>query len=792
MANVKKRKKKKNEHKALRLTLITLLVVFLFSCVSAAGIGLAMIKSAPPLDVDKVLNPSEPSVIYDDKNKLVDTVISDTYRTIVSYDEVPSNLKNAFISIEDERFFNHGGIDYKRVFGAFIRNISNKLKGRSTLQGASTITQQLIRNTLLSQEVKIKRKVQEMYLSLKLEKKVSKEKILEAYMNTIPLGGSAYGIESAAKQYFSKSVKDLNLIECAFIAGLPQSPSTFYNAAMNQKNTERYIHRTKLVLNKMYEHKYISKGDFDKSIAYINKNKIPLKTSNINISRLNYEWFSREIIKQVKKDLMDEYKISPTEADKTIMYGGLKIYGTMDKSLQDFSQKTLDNLDEILGIYSNNSNGITQPEASASMIDYKTGDVKVLIGGRGKQPPLSFNRATEFYRAPGSTIKPLTVYAPIIDTKKASAASSYNDAPVPEDIGRFYPDGGEPYNPKNSPNIFEGKMTLREALMKSKNVVSVRLEHQLGLKTATQYGKKFGLAIDDTRDATSMAALSLGQLSAKTGVSGTNTLGMASAYGAFGNKGDLAKPVVYKKVIDRTGKVLLENKYSSSNVITPEAAYIVYDLLKGPVSFKPGATGSKANFGPMTRGKTGTSDKSIDLWFCGLSPYYSASVWIGKDDYSPFNNGEFGRYIGSSDAAIVWKIIMEEAHKNLEYKDLPKPEGVTEAYVCSESGKIPSSSCPKSSIKLEFFMKGTVPGEICDYHTGFFNKYFKNDNDKDNNKKNDDNIDNNKDNNDNNIDDKDNNKEQNENNNKNTINEKKQNSGKHKIKNIINKKSNII
>lgn len=733
MANVRKRKKKKNEHKALRLTIITLLMIFLFSCVAAAGIGLAMVKSAPPLDVDKVLNPSEPSVIYDDKNKLVDTVISDTYRTIVSYKEVPDNLKNAFISIEDERFLNHKGIDYKRVFGAFLRNISNKLNGNSALQGASTITQQLIRNTLLSQEVRIKRKVQEMYLSIQLEKKVSKEQILEAYMNTIPLGGSAYGIESASKQYFSKNVKDLNLIESAFIAGLPQSPSTFYNAVMSQKNTERYINRTKLVLNKMYDNNHISKEDFDKSIAYIDKNKIPIKTSNINISRLNYEWFSREIIKQVKKDLIAKYNISSTEADKTIMYGSLKIYGTMDKSLQDFSQNTLDNLDRILGINSRDYNGIIQPEASTSIVDYKTGDIKVLVGGRGNQPPLSFNRATEFYRAPGSTIKPLTVYAPIIDTKHSTAATSYDDAPVPENIGRLYPDdGGKPYSPKNSPNIYEGKMTLREALMKSKNVVSVRIEHELGLKTGVQYGKKFGLYIDDINDGTSISALSLGQLSAKTGVSGTNSLGMAAAYGVFGNKGALSKPIVYKKVVDKTGKVLLENKYSSSKVISPEAAYILYDLLRGPVSYTPGATGTKANFGPMARGKTGTSDKSADLWFCGLSPYYSASVWIGKDDYSKFPN-EFGRYIGSSDAALVWKLIMEEAHKNLDYKTIPKPDGVTEAYICSESGKIPSASCPKDSIKLEFFMDGTVPVELCDYHTGFFykDKDEENDDDKD-------------------------------------------------------------
>ena len=717
-AKVGKKKKKKNRRKILKITVLSLFLVFLFTSVAALGVGLAMIKTAPALDVNKVLSLNEPSVILDDKDKLMDTVISDTNRTVVSYKDIPDNLKKAFISIEDERFETHKGIDVKRLVGVTIRNVLNKLRGSNKLQGASTITQQLVRNTMLSNEVKIKRKVQEIYLSLQLEKELSKEQILEAYMNTIPLGGPAHGVEAGARQYFNKSVKDLNLIESAFISGLTQSPSTFYFAVVSGKNTSSYMNRTKSVLLKMYDLGKITQLEYNQALEDLNNNKLVFNINTAVGTKLKYEWFSREVIKKVKQDLMAQYKLSSEEADKMLSYGGLKIYSTMDTTLQNYTQTTLNNLDSVLGIKSkDNTKKISQPQASATLMDYHSGEVKALIGGRGTQPPLSFNRATEFYRAVGSSIKPLTVYAPAIDMKIATAASIYEDAPVPEEIGKNYLVNGEPYSPVNSPNIYEGNMTLREALQKSKNVISVRLEHQIGLKNGASYGRKFGLKLEKSSDETSISALSLGQLTGKAGVSGTNTLDMAAAFGVFGNSGMRVEPIIYRKVVDRTGKVLLESKYTTSKVISPQAAYIMYDLLKGPVSYLPGATGTAANFGPMARGKTGTTSGSVDLWFTGLTPYYSAAIWIGKDDHSSFNsNYEFGRYIGSNDAAKVWGIIMKEAHKNLPYKEIDKPSGVVEAQICAESGKIPTSLCPKDTIKTEFFIEGTVPTELCDFH----------------------------------------------------------------------------
>lgn len=729
-----KKKKKNTRFKKLKIALITIILIAIFTSVAALGIGLAMIKTAPPLDINKILSLNEPSVIYNNSGQFMDMVVSDEHRTVVPFKDVPDNLKNAIISIEDERFKSHKGIDYKRTIGATFITISNKITGKHGVQGGSTITQQLIKKTLLSDEVQIKRKVQEWYLATELEKQLSKEQILEAYMNTIPLGGSAYGMEAASKQYFSKSVKDLNLIESAFLAGIIQSPSTFYYAVASKKNPSSYLNRTKTVLSKMYENGHINQQQYNTAISDLNNKKLVFKLSTSNANKLNYEWFSREVIKQVKKDLMAQYHLSSNEADRMIMYGGLKIYSTMDKSLQDYTQKTLDNMDSIIGIKSAAGKSILQPQASATIVDYHSGEVKVLIGGRGQQPPLSFNRATEFYRAAGSSIKPLTVYGPAIDTKLATAATIFDDSPIPEEIGRLYPDNGKPYNPRNSGDSYDGPIPLRTALQRSKNVVAVRIEHELGLKTGASYANKFGLKLDKNSDETSISALSLGQLTGKQGVSGTNTLAMAAAYGVFGNNGMRVDPIVYKKVVDRTGKVILESKFSSSKVLSPQAAYIMYDLLKGPVS--SGGTGPSANFSPMARGKTGTTTNSIDLWFTGLTPYYSAAVWIGKDDHSNFNdNYLYGKYIGSNDAALLWGTIMREAHKNLEYKEIPRPDGIVEVSLCADSGKIPTALCPKDRIITELFMEDTVPTELCDFHKETITPTPSKDQDKDKDKK---------------------------------------------------------
>lgn len=704
------KKRKKAPYKALKIVSITIFSLFILASVALGGAVLAIIKNAPALDVNEILTLDEPSVLYDNNDKFMDVVVTYEQRKVIPFKDMPQDLKNAFVSIEDERFYKHNGVDLRRISGAFYTDIKNKIQRQSSLQGASTITQQLLKNTILSSEVSLKRKIQEAYLAIQLEKYLTKDQILEAYMNTIFLGGRAYGVEAASQQYFNKPAKDLTLIQCAFIAGVPQSPSIYYPfSAAAKKDPSIYLNRTQIVLKKMYENGYISQQQYTSALNDLSAKKLTFQSpENIN-NNLNYEWFSLPAIEQVKKDLKAEYHYSDTELQHLLMYGGLKIYTTMDKSMQNNTQKLL-NDNSTFGISSRkDKNGILQPQASAVIMDYHSGEVKAIIGGRGNQPPRSFNRAAsdKFLRAPGSSIKPLTVYSPAIDSKQMTAATAVEDAPLPDNIAKMYGQAGNQY-PRNDDGQygnFGESLTLRDGLMHSLNTVAVRTENELGLKTGVEYADKFGLKLDPS-DKASIAALSLGQLT-----NGTNPLTMAAAYGTFGNNGNYTSPKLYRLVKDRSGKTLLENKTQTRKVISPETAYIMYDMLKGPVS--SGGTGPKANFGNMpVRGKTGTSTNGKDLWFCGLTPYYSAAVWIGNDDNSVINER-----INSNTTAGVWAAIMQPIHENLNPKDIDMPPGVVNAVVCSESGKLPTSLCygdpTGNKTYSELFIDGTVPTDYC-------------------------------------------------------------------------------
>lgn len=710
-------KKKKGRFRFLKIFLVIIIILISLCAVAGVGIGLAIIKTAPPLDVNQILSLNEPSVLYANNGKFMDIVATDQNRTVIPFKDMPQNLKDALVSIEDERFYKHNGIDLKRITGVIYIDIKNKIKKQSGVQGASTITQQLVKNTVLSNEVTIKRKLQEMYLAVQLEKHLSKEQILEAYMNTINVGGNAYGVESAANQFFNKSAKDLNLLQCAFIAGVAQSPSSLYASAVSKKNAEDmaahknvssiyYVNRTKTVLYKMYENGKITKQQYDQCINDLLNNKLGLSITTLNKNRLNYEWYSIPAINQVKNDLKSQYHYTDSEVDKLLMYGGLKIYTSMDMDIQNNTQTILDNI-----VTRTSKNNVTQPQAAAVIMDYHTGEVKAIIGGRGQQPARSYNRAAsnDFLRAPGSSIKPLTVYSPALDTKKATPGTVLDDAPLTPELGRKM-NNGTNYDPQNSPAGFTGYITMREAIMRSVNIYALKLENEININTGIEYGKKYGLQIDKT-DEGSISAIALGQLD-NGEYRGTNPLTMAQAYGVFGNNGTYTYARMYTKVVDKNGKVILESKPETKSVISPQAAYLTYDLLKGPVS--PGGTGPGANFGDMpVRGKTGTSTDSKNLWFCGLTPYYSAAVWIGNDDYTDTG-------ITSSYAADVWGKFMKSAHTNLTPKDVAMPDGIVTATICKESGKVPTDLCardPRGSQDIsEMFIAGTVPTELCDIH----------------------------------------------------------------------------
>ncbi|MEG1254699.1 transglycosylase domain-containing protein [Clostridium sp.] len=697
--NIKPKKKKRKIFKAIYIILLLLIITCL-----AAGFGImsGMIKTAPKLDLDTFLSNGETTFLYNNAGEEMDEYKTIEKRTSVNINTVPEDLKDAFTSIEDERFNKHKGIDIRRLGGAVIQD-AKIILGLSddAIQGASTITQQLIKYKFFLEEsindrVNIERKVQEIYLALQVEKLLSKDQILQAYMNTIFLGGNAHGIEAATNIYFNKSIGDgLTLKQCAFLASAAQNPTISYNNAYEsfEKGEPFDSARTKLVLGKMLELGKITQEEYDVAIA----EPLTLNFSTQESDKMTYEWFSRPVIKQVATDLIKTYGYTETEAYDKINYGGLRIYTTMDKNLQDSVQ-------QVMNDYVSGYSGV---QASGVITDYLNGEVKAIIGGVGDQPSMSYNRAISigqdgqsFRRPPGSSIKPLTVYAPAIETKTLTAGSVLVDGPLLPEVSSKY----QGYNPMNWNNAYDGYTTVRDAVRYSKNTIAVSIVDKIGLDTSAAYGEKFGLSITDV-DKTSISALSLGQ------TDGTTPYEMAQAFGAFGNQGAMTNSRIYNKVTDKDGKVLLEPKLESTQVISPQTAYIIYDMLAGSVA----STGSNAAFGNMeVRGKTGTTTDYRDLYFAGLTPYYSGAVWLGCD------NNDLLPFTSSNMSAGLWGQIMKVAHEGLEYKSLQPPDGLTSAYISKDSGTLPTDLTKKdprgNRIYSELFISGTQPTTLDNVH----------------------------------------------------------------------------
>lgn len=726
-SNTKKTNKKvKKKFKFLKIMSLTILILCVLLGITAGCLSLAVIKTSPDLNINEIIASSEASKIYDSNGTLMDNIITDKKKFLVKYEDIPQNLVNAVVSIEDERFFEHKGIDIKRIAGALFIDIKNMIHGRSSLQGASTITQQLLKNTLYTTRdksftEKVKRKIQEWYLAPKLEKKIGKKSIMAAYLNTIYLGGRAIGVEAAAQQYFGTSIKNLNLIQCAFIAGLPQSPSIYYPySRTSRKDPSKYINRTKTVLGKMKENGYINANEYNASIAELNLDKntvtnkkdvqvlgrtIINKVSAKN-DKYNFEWFSRAVVDDVRADLKKIYNYSDEEIENLLINGNLKIHTTMDRKLQIATQKILNEDSKLKNLAKNDEKGLLHPQSSAVLTDYHTGEVKVIIGGRGEQPAMSYNRAIHARVPSGSSIKPLTVYSPAIDSKSATAATVLEDSPLQSSMAKKYGSKSNPWQPKNSNGRYSGYLNLREGLKHSVNVYAVKLEDKIGLNTGIKYGEKFGLTFNNI-DKHSPAAIALGELN-----HGTNTFTMANAYGVFGNNGLYTTPRLYTKVEDKNGNILLETKVETSKVLSPEAAYIMYDLLKGPVNSGT-ATHLKDSYRsniPIA-GKTGTSSFFKNLWFCGLTPYYSGSVWI---------ENKYKQRIYSRDAAYLLGKIMNEAVKDLPNKDIPMPSNIVTRSVDRVSGLLPSELSYRdprgSQVYNELFIRGTVPNTYDNIH----------------------------------------------------------------------------
>lgn len=691
-ASSKPIKKKKNTssktNKILKRIILVLLIIILIGGFIALGTAFAWIRSAKPLNIDELLTLNQTTYIVDEKENIIDKLHANENRTIITLDKIPKQLQDAFIAIEDKRFYDHFGIDIYRVFGAARVNIQT---GKFS-QGFSSITQQLIKKVYLTDEKVLKRKVVEMYYAILLERRFTKDQILESYLNTIPLGHNMAGVKEAALYYYGKDLDQLTLAENAMLAGITNNPSQY----SPYRHFDNATKRKELILGEMLKQNKISQEQYDQAISEeVKLSKVETESST--------SYFADMVIHDVLEAIENELGYTQEEAQLKLFNGGLKIVATIDTDIQNNLEASFKKT-AMFPKSTEDANGYLQPEAAAIVIDHTTGQVKAVMGGRSEKVRRGLNRATQSLRQPGSTIKPLAVYAPALDNGY-TVATVIDDAPVT--YGK--------YSPNNYGGTFKGLVTVREGIQSSLNVVAVKIVQDIGPARSMDYLKKFGITtLVEKQDENGRIDMGLGSLALGGVTKGVKPIEMAAAYSVFPNKGVYNKPISFTKIYDKDGNLIYENKPIKERVISEQVAYLMVDIMQGVVK---GGTGGRAALSNMpVGGKTGTTTDNLDAWFIGYTPYYTTAVWMGHDE--PKNLG----FTGGNYPAMLWKDIMTGVHKDLKNKKFDMPSGLVSMSICTESGKRPSELCALdqrgSTIKSEVFIKGTEPSaeEICDVH----------------------------------------------------------------------------
>ena len=562
---------------------------------------------APP-NMDETLIPDAASQFYDINGNTIYTTLSEERRIPVTIDKIPKHVQRAFIAIEDNRFYEHGGIDYRGTARALLSTLSG-----SEVQGGSTITQQLAKNAFLTQERSITRKIKEAFIAKELEHKYTKDEILTMYLNRIYFGQGAYGIESASQYYFGKHVQDLDIAEAATLAAIPKSPN-YFNPFENPQESKK---RQELVIDQMVKYGFIKEDE----AAQAKAEKIAYNTSHKSKRDPRayfFDMISQQVIEEVGADAL--YK------------GGLKIYTTLDMDMQKAAENALRHLPA----YYTDGKSLTQPQVALAAIDPRTGYVKAMLGGRGQD---KFNRATLAVRQPGSAFKPF-VYL-------TAMQNGYTPASVIEDKEEEFSPG---WKPQNSDRAWHGKVSLRSALVRSLNVPTIKLAREVGVSKIIANAEKMGIStlVDSGSYSDANLAMALGGLS-----KGVSPIEMAAAYGVFASNGMYCKPIALLKIVDRDGKVLYEAKSEPKRVVDAESAYLTTNMLQDVlVSGTAGGMG----IGRPAAGKTGTTDTYVDAWFVGYTPDLCAAVWVGDD-----NNKSMNRMYGSGAPLSIWHDFMINA-----------------------------------------------------------------------------------------------------------------------------------
>ncbi|MDR1061807.1 MAG: PBP1A family penicillin-binding protein, partial [Clostridiales bacterium] len=681
-------------------TAIVIVMVVGFG-VMGAGLGAVYgyIQNVEPITSDMLEIKVLTSYIYDaDGNEMARlTGRENVNRVPVKYENIAPMLPKAFIAIEDERFESHNGVDIKRIGSAAIGFVTNA----GSSHGASTITQQLVKHVTGNKFETLERKVQEWYLAIELEKGMEKWKILELYMNLIYFSNGCYGVQSASSAYFGKDVAELSLAECAFLAGIPNSPSR--NNPYTDSGKANAFSRQRDILKKMLELGMISQRQHDAARA--EQLTILPKQAAASVTK-PHSYFVDTVINDVKKDLMAEKGMTDTMALMTIYSNGVKIYATQSSSIQAAMDEVFTNDDYFPKINPGAIEHDEQPQSAMVVLDPTTAQIKAMYGGYGeKQASSTFNRATQAKRQPGSSIKPIAVYGPALDQRAITPATVIDDAPMhldPNDPARVYP--------SNSNNRFGGLTTIRAAVRRSVNVVAMKVWGMIP-DTSLSYLSKVGINRDSERN----VALALGGLH-----NGVSPLEMAAAYAPFVNRGMYYEPITYTRVLDSNGKVLLDKTSRQPSIVYSEqAAFLMTSMLQDVVKSGTGTAAALSGGDMPSAGKTGTTNDNADRWFVGYTPYYVAATWFGYDNSIKkitLSSGEL------DNAMLIWKAVMEKAHENLAPKEFAMPDQIVSASVCAYSGKAPTEYCASdprgNAIRTEYFIKGTEPksSDPCDVH----------------------------------------------------------------------------
>lgn len=669
MTTTKKHKKRKLN--PIRLILFVLGVLLLAVSVSMAGLVLISIVDLPAFN-EKNLIPASTTRIYDSNNQLI-TQIGLENRTQVSLSQVPLHVQEAFLAAEDHLFYQHHGIRIDAIARAAINDALRAFGADRNLQGASTITQQLVKLSFLNPERTIKRKIQEAILSIKMESRYSKEEILAMYLNRIYFGEGAYGIQAAAQTYFGKDTGDLNISEAALLAGLIKLPNNYSPF----QNLDAAITHRNQVLDNMYRYGFISNEDYQQAKA----EELALRNSDSNANRYPYPFFVDFITEQ----LVDKF------GDEKVFKGGLKVYTTLDPQIQAYAENAMAKQSNFPASLRDN-NGVLQPQGAIVIMEPKTGEVKALVGGREHTHQRSLNRATMSTRQPGSAIKPILAYGPAIEFNGMGPASVINDAPV------TYSSYAN-YSPHNSGGGYRGLITLRTALTYSVNIVAVKLlmEH-VQIDKAVEFASRMDIDIEPTGPAIALGGLK----------KGVTPLELAAAYAAFANLGIYNSPVSILKVEDYNGTTLFEADPSPRRAMKETTAYLMTDMMKSVVQR---GTGTGAQIGRPVAGKTGTTDEGKDIWFAGYTPDLVGVVWIGYDIPEEMPQSYGGTY-----PAKIWREVMSQAHQGIPYHDFTEPEGIVRATVDSKSGLRPGYNTPPQHMVNDIFADGTVPSKYDDAH----------------------------------------------------------------------------